>query len=117
MNTAQPFRATVWQYAILGMSLLMNLVLLFRLFWGPQSLISYQNLNDSLESIEDEIAVQDETNAALSREIRLLQTDSAYMERAIRQRLNFVRDNEIIYVFDLKGSANIGRDSENARKN
>ena len=77
----------------------------------------YRNLNDSLESIEDEIAVQDETNAALSREIRLLQTDSAYMERAIRQRLNFVRDNEIIYVFDLKGSANIGRDPENARKN
>ena len=38
--------------------------------------------------------------AALSREIRLLKTDPAYVEKVIRQRLNYVRKNEILYLFD-----------------
>ena len=45
-------------------------------------------------------AALDEKRAALSREIRLLKTDPAYVEKVIRQRLNYVRKNEILYLFD-----------------
>ena len=39
-------------------------------------------------------------NLSLSREIRLLQTDQKYVEKMIRQRLHYLRDNEILYLFD-----------------
>ena len=42
----------------------------------------------------------DKRRADLSREIRLLQTDDSYVEKMIRQRLNYVRKNEILYLFD-----------------
>ncbi|MFV0349621.1 MAG: FtsB family cell division protein [Halodesulfovibrio sp.] len=29
----------------------------------------------------------------------MLQSDPAYIERVIRQRMNFVKDNEILYIF------------------
>ncbi len=100
MNSGTLTRADFWKYLLLGMAVLLNLTLLYRLIWGTQSLSVYQFLREKQASLEEEIAVRDEANAALSREIRLLQTDRAYMERAIRQHLNFVRDNEILYIFE-----------------
>ena len=47
----------------------------------------------------------DVVNAGLSREIRLLQSDEKYVEKMIRQRLNFVRSNEILYLFTEDANA------------
>ena len=47
----------------------------------------------------------DAVNAGLSREIRLLQSDEKYVEKMIRQRLNFVRSNEILYLFTEDANA------------
>ena len=38
--------------------------------------------------------------AVLSDQIKLLQTDSTYLEKIIRQRLNYVREGEVLYIFD-----------------
>ena len=34
-----------------------------------------------------------------SQEIRLLQYDDKYLEKGKRNRMNFVRENEILYIF------------------
>ena len=50
--------------------------------------------------LSQELAALNEQRASLSREIRLLKTDPDYVEKVIRQRLNYVRKNEILYLFD-----------------
>ncbi len=88
-------------FILLGIAVLFNVMLLARLIWGAPA---WQTLREREAELEDRVAVLDSLNAALSQEIRLLQSDPVYVERAIRQRLNFVRDNEILYLFDEQES-------------
>lgn len=92
-------RSVFWKTIILAIALMVNGALLFRLVWGPQSLVSYQELAAQHAALLKEIEGFDTVNAGLSREIRLLQSDEKYVEKMIRQRLNFVRNNEILYLF------------------
>ena len=72
---------------------------------GPQSLVSYRELASQYAELLKERDGFDVVNAGLSREIRLLQSDEKYVEKMIRQRLNFVRSNEILYLFTEDANA------------
>lgn len=76
-----------------------NCILLYSLVWGEQGLKAYRNLKEQHQVLTGRITELDEKNIALSREIRLLQTDEKYIEKVIRKRFNFVRDDEILYIF------------------
>lgn len=76
-----------------------NCILLYSLVWGEQGLKAYRNLKEQHQILATRIKELDEKNIALSREIRLLQTDEKYIEKVIRKRFNFVKDNEILYIF------------------
>jgi cell division protein FtsB len=84
-------------------ALLVNTALCFRLLWGEQSLAEWHTLKATHARMLEELRGLDLLRADLSREIRLLQTDDAYVEKVIRQRLNYVRPNEILYLFDDAG--------------
>ena len=88
-----------WRTFILVILGLLNVVLFVRMVWGPTGLIEYRELKHQYAELEKQIAGLDTENLSLSREIRLLQSDSQYMEKVIRQRLHFVRDNEVLYLF------------------
>ncbi|CAK7013721.1 MAG: Cell division protein FtsB [Desulfovibrio sp.] len=88
-----------WRKIFVGLSLAINCVLLYSLVWGEQGVKAYRNLKEQHQVLEARINELDEKNIALSREIRLLQTDEKYIEKVIRQRFNFVKDNEILYIF------------------
>ncbi len=88
-----------WQRIFVGFSLAINGILLYSLIWGSQGLHSYQNLKEQHQVLEERIQELDAKNVALSREIRLLQSDEKYQEKVIRDRFNFVKDNEVLYVF------------------
>ena len=98
-------RPAFWKSVILILAVIVNVTLIFRLFWGPQSIISYRELAAQYAGLTQEIERYDAVNAALSREIRLLQSDENYVEKMIRQRLNFVRSNEILYLFTENGNS------------
>lgn len=84
---------------ILLIALLVNTALGVRLFYGEQSLFSYSDLSSQQAELKVDLAKIDDINRSLSREIRLLQSDVKYVEKMIRLRLNFVQDNEILYLF------------------
>ena len=84
-------KATLWKVFILILAIIVNVVLASRLLWGPELLKERDGF--------------DVVNAGLSREIRLLQSDEKYVEKMIRQRLNFVRSNEILYLFTEDANA------------
>ena len=98
-------KATLWKVFILILAIIVNVVLASRLLWGPQSLVSYRELASQYAELLKERDGFDVVNAGLSREIRLLQSDEKYVEKMIRQRLNFVRSNEILYLFTEDANA------------
>ena len=91
---------SIWKSAILILALLMNFTLGYRLFVGEQSVMAWRSMKGKQSDLVAELAVLDQHRASLSREIRLLKTDNEYVEKVIRQRLNYVRPNEILYIFD-----------------
>lgn len=84
---------------VLAVSLVLNLVLVYNLIWGNSGAIAYKELRSRCDALEERIKRIADSNLALSKEIRLLQSDEKYIEKVIRNRLNFVRNNEILYIF------------------
>lgn len=76
-----------------------NLIIFCHMVWGAEGLIVYRELKQKYAAIENEIAAIDAENRSLSRDIRLLQTDERYVEKMIRQRLHYVHENEVLYLF------------------
>ncbi len=109
-GSSRDSRPVFWKSLILVVAVVVNATLVFRLFWGPQSIVSYRELVAQHTELTEEIERYDAVNAALSREIRLLQSDEKYVEKMIRQRLNFVRGNEILYLFTGNTSSGASAD-------
>lgn len=88
-----------WRVCILVFLGIANVVLFYRMVWSPQGLIAYHSLKEQHKSLENRVTELDKGNIILSKEIRLLQSDDKYVEKMIRQRLHYVRDNEVLYLF------------------
>ena len=90
-----------WRRIALVFSLVLNIVLIYRLVWSDQGLMTYQSLKEQHQALEGRVRELDEETLQLSQEIRRIQTDDAYLEKLIRQRFNslYVRDNEVLYIF------------------
>lgn len=106
----------IWRTVILLALGLCNVILFSRVIWGSTGLLEYRELKARYETLQEEIARLDDANRSISREIRLLQSDDKYMEKIIRQKLHYVRDNEILYIFG-KSSEPPTRIKGNERKN
>ncbi len=78
---------------------LINLFLLFRLVWSGQGIFAYMELKQRHEALEKQLQKVDARSLDLSREIGRLKNDRAYQEKVIRDRMNFVKKNEILYIF------------------
>lgn len=100
MNHRTTNKAFWWKLSLLVLAVLLNFALASRIVWGSHSLYTWRVLKEKQQELSQELSALDEKRAALSREIRLLKTDPAYVEKVIQQRLNYVRKNEILYLFD-----------------
>ncbi|MDE5831902.1 MAG: septum formation initiator family protein [Desulfovibrio sp.] len=87
---------------------LFNIALLFKTVWGPTGLTRYQDLKRQYQDLQDELVRLDKENVALSRDIRLMQSDSDFAEKTVRQKLHYMRDNEIVYLFTDSSSRGTG---------
>lgn len=83
-----------------------DVALLGKTVWGPGGYLEYRELKREYGALQQEIADLDAKNAQLSRDIRLLQTDNKYVEKMVRQKLRYLRDNEIVYLFPAEESQN-----------
>ena len=92
--------AAIGKMLFLVFLVLLNAALFSRLMWGTGSIHSWYALKEKQSEVSQELQSLNAKRAALSREIRLLKTDPDYVEKVIRQRLNYVRDNEVLYIFD-----------------
>ena len=90
----------VWRVFILVALSLINVVLFCRMIWGNSGLLEYREIKRQHTVLQKQLGELDAQNLALSREIRLLQTDSRYIEKIIRQHLHYVHENEVLYLFE-----------------
>ena len=88
-----------WRVSILLILGIFNLALFGRMIWGPTGLVEYRDLKQQHAALLAETSSLDAQNRALSKDIRLLQSDGQYVEKMIRQRLHYMRDNEVLYLF------------------
>ena len=70
-----------WQTLFLGFALLLNVTLGYRLFFSDQSFFAWQGVQQHFADMQKDLA-------------------------DIQQRLNYVRENEILYVFEKKQLVN-----------
>lgn len=83
----------------LGFLIVLNLILGYRLLAGDEGWFGYLKLKREYEQMQHRLDETRERSRELSAEIRRLKTDPAYLEEAIRKRMNFVGPNETLYVF------------------
>ncbi len=88
-----------WRTSVLIALGLINVILFYRMVWGDNGILAFNKLRTQYEGLVQELALLDKKNINLSNEIRLLKSDDEYIEKMIRQRLHYVRDNEILYLF------------------
>lgn len=88
-----------WKRFLLGCLIALNLVLILRMLTSDQGIFAYRQLKADYDALAQQLHELEDQNLALSQEIRLLQSDPAYIEKIVRQRMNFVKDNEILYIF------------------
>ncbi len=105
-------KAFWWKLSLLVLAVLLNFALASRIVWGSHSLYTWRVLKEKQSELSEELAALDEKRAALSEERLLRKTDPAFWEKGVRQRLNYVRKNEILYLFDKnrEDSAWLGAD-------
>lgn len=89
-----------WRTFIIVILGILNLTLFARMIWGPTGIMEYRHLKNQLADLREKIVTLDSENRTLSREIRLLQSDGKYVEKMVRQRLHYLRDNEVVYIFN-----------------
>ena len=78
--------------------LLVLLILGFTIF-GQRGLMSLVRARRQAEVLKTETARIRDENARLTEEIRLLQTDNAYVERLAREELGMVKPGELVFQF------------------
>jgi cell division protein FtsB len=89
-----------WRVFILVALTLINVVLFGRMIWGATGLLEYRELKNQHAALQKQLEKSDAKNLSLSREIRMLHSDKRYVEKMIRQHLHYVRENEVLYLFD-----------------
>lgn len=97
---------------LLALLLAINVVLLFRLIWSDHGVIAYMNMRHRSDNLQDRLRDVDARSLDLSNEIRRLKNDRAYQERVIRERMNYVKENEVLYIFSGKVDVARGADDE-----
>jgi cell division protein FtsB len=88
---------------LLGVLIFVNLFLLFRLVWSEHGIFAYMNMRKRAARLESELLDIDAKSLELSKEIRRLKSDRAYQEMIIRERMNYVKENEVLYIFSGGG--------------
>lgn len=91
---------------------LINLFLVFRLVWSDQGIFAYFDLKSRYETLKTKIDEVDARSLDLSQEIRRLKSDKAYQEKVVRERMNFVKKDEILYIFSDEPETTSGEDAD-----
>lgn len=82
--------------ASLGVGLLICVVG-YHVIFGANGLLVYQQKRKESRTLETQIQLMQQQNAALEKQIKALKTDPQAIEKEARERLRYTRPGEVIY--------------------
>jgi cell division protein FtsB len=88
---------------LLGLLIILNLYLLLTLVWGGAGVFAYRDLKDRHDGLEAELADLEARSRDLSQEIRNLSSNPEHQRQVVRERMNYVGKDELLYVFPETG--------------
>jgi cell division protein FtsL len=93
-KTARRKKAAIVLGVILACYLLASFIL------GEMGVVKYYRMKAQYHALQTEIAGLKQDNGKLIKEVQLLKTDSACIERIARDKLGLARPGEIVYYYD-----------------
>jgi cell division protein FtsB len=84
---------------LIAVSAIAALYLLVSFIFGEMGLVKYYRMQAQSRSLMAEIERLKQDNDKLGREVRLLKTDPACIERIARDKLGLARPGEIVYYY------------------
>ncbi len=84
---------------IIAVSALAALYLLASFIFGEMGVVKYYRMQAQYRSLTADIERLKQDNEKLNREVRLLKTDPACIERIARDKLGLARPGEIVYYY------------------
>lgn len=88
---------------LLGALVILNLYLLLTLVWGGSGVFAYLDLRDRHDGLKAELESLEATSLNLSAQIRSLTSDTTYQRQVVRERMNYVGEKEVLYIFPQTG--------------
>ena len=87
-----------------------NVLLFYNLLWSKNGLLAFNKLKNDQAQMAQKVEEVSGKSLDLSQEIRWLKSDRTFTEKIIRSRMNFLKDNEVLYIFskaspDAQGQA------------
>jgi cell division protein DivIC len=99
---------------LLTLVLACNAVLLYNLVWSDKGFFAYLDLKSHQKQLRDRLDNSSAKSLDLSQEIRWLKSDRGFAEKMTRSHMNYLKDNEIIYIFPgAPAEGSIGDDLKN----
>ncbi len=89
----------LWRRTILAALVCFNLFLLYNLIWSDNGIFAYLELKSRHARLEERLQALKDQSLDYSQEIRWLKTDRAFTEKMVRSRMNYLKNNEILYQF------------------
>ncbi len=90
---------------LFGLLVILNLYLLLTLIWGKGGFIAYLELDEHYNRLETRLEEYKLESLDLSREIRGLTSDPEQQRQVVRERMNYMGENEFLYIFSSKADA------------
>ncbi len=81
-----------------------NIFLLYLLCISDQGIHAYLEMSRRHERLVYGMQEAEDHSRRLSREIRWLKSNKKYMEQVIRSKTNFVKEDEVLYLFPQTGN-------------
>jgi cell division protein FtsB len=94
-SSRAPFRRRL----AIASGVLLGIYLLVTFIFGEMGVVKYYRMKIHAVAVTGEIAALRRANVQLSREVRFLKTDAAYLERIARDKLGLARPGEIVYYY------------------
>ena len=78
---------------------LLALYLFASFIFGEMGLVKYYRMKSQYDALAEEITQLKQNNAKLTKDVRSLRSDPAYLERVARDKLGLARPGEIVYYY------------------
>jgi cell division protein DivIC len=99
---------------LLTLILTCNAILIYNLIWSDKGVFAYLDLKSHQSQLRERLETLGSKSLDLSQEIRWLKSDRAFTEKMTRSHMNYLKDNEIMYIFPGKSTeGSVGDDFKN----